>query len=52
MMFNEVDVSKDKYTELLKRYEDLNEEKKSRRYYRDERGYTYYIGSDGKRYYE
>jgi osmotically inducible lipoprotein OsmB len=28
-----------------------NEEKKSRRYYRDERGYTYYIGSDGRRYY-
>jgi outer membrane lipoprotein SlyB len=28
-----------------------NEEKKSRRYYRDERGYTYYIGSDGGRYY-
>ncbi len=29
-----------------------NEEKKDRRYYRDERGYTYYIGSDGRRYYE
>ena len=28
-----------------------NEEKKSRRYYRDSRGYTYYIGSDGRRYY-
>ncbi len=28
-----------------------NEEKKSRRYYRDDRGYTYYIGSDGRRYY-
>ena len=28
-----------------------NEEKKSRRYYRDERGYTYYIGNDGRRYY-
>ncbi len=28
-----------------------NEEKKSRRYYRDERGYTYYIGKDGRRYY-
>jgi uncharacterized protein YcfJ len=29
-----------------------NEEKKNRTYYRDERGYTYYIGSDGRRYYE
>jgi outer membrane lipoprotein SlyB len=29
-----------------------NEEKKSRRYYRDSRGYTYYIGSDGRRYYQ
>jgi len=29
-----------------------NEEKKDRRYYRDERGYTYYIGSDGRRHYE
>ena len=29
-----------------------NEEKKNRRYYRDERGYTYYIGNDGKRYYQ
>ena len=29
-----------------------NEEKKQRRYYRDERGYTYYIGSDGRRYYQ
>jgi len=29
-----------------------NEEKKDRRYYRDSRGYTYYIGSDGRRYYE
>ena len=28
-----------------------NEEKKNRRYYRDNRGYTYYIGSDGRRYY-
>ena len=28
-----------------------NEEKKNRRYYRDERGYTYYIGGDGRRYY-
>ena len=28
-----------------------NEEKKSRRYYRDERGATYYIGNDGRRYY-
>ena len=29
-----------------------NEEKKSRRYYRDSRGYTYYVGSDGRRYYQ
>jgi len=29
-----------------------NEEKKNRRYYRDSRGYTYYIGSDGRRYYQ
>jgi osmotically inducible lipoprotein OsmB len=29
-----------------------NEEKKNRRYYRDERGYTYYIGNDGRRYYQ
>jgi outer membrane lipoprotein SlyB len=29
-----------------------NEEKKDRRYYRDERGYTYYIGRDGRRHYE
>jgi len=29
-----------------------NEEKKSRRYYRDEHGYTYYVGSDGRRYYQ
>ena len=29
-----------------------NEEKKDKRYYRDSRGYTYYIGSDGRRYYE
>ena len=29
-----------------------NEEKKNRRYYRDERGYTYYIGNDGRRYYK
>jgi len=28
-----------------------NEEKKNRRYYRDERGYTYYIGNDGRRHY-
>jgi len=28
-----------------------SEEKKSRRYHRDNRGYTYYIGSDGRRYY-
>jgi len=28
-----------------------NEEKKNRRYYRDNRGYTYYIGNDGRRYY-
>ncbi len=28
-----------------------NEERKDRRYYRDERGATYYIGSDGRRYY-
>ena len=29
-----------------------NEEKKSRRYYRDERGYTYYVGNDGRRHYQ
>ena len=29
-----------------------NEEKKNRRYYRDNRGYTYYIGNDGRRYYQ
>jgi uncharacterized protein YcfJ len=29
-----------------------NEEKKNRQYYRDSRGYTYYIGSDGKRHYQ
>jgi len=29
-----------------------NEEKKNRTYYRDSRGYTYYIGSDGRRHYE
>jgi len=29
-----------------------NEEKKNRRYYRDERGYTYYVGNDGRRYYQ
>ena len=31
-----------------------NEDRKDRerRYYRDERGYTYYVGSDGKRYYQ
>ena len=29
-----------------------NEEKKNRRYYRDERGQTYYIGNDGRRYYQ
>ncbi len=29
-----------------------NEEKKNRTYYRDSRGYTYYIGSDGRRYYQ
>jgi outer membrane lipoprotein SlyB len=29
-----------------------NEEKKNRRYYRDSRGYTYYIGNDGRRYYQ
>ena len=28
-----------------------NEEKKQRRYYRDNRGSTYYIGSNGRRYY-
>jgi len=28
-----------------------NEERKDRRYYRDERGATYYIGNDGRRYY-
>ncbi len=28
-----------------------NEEKKSRRYYRDERGYTYYVDSNGRRKY-
>ena len=29
-----------------------NEEKKNRRYYRDSRGYTYYIGAgDGRRHY-
>ena len=29
-----------------------NEEKKNRRYYRDSRGYTYYVGNDGRRYYQ
>jgi len=31
-----------------------NEDRKDRerRYYRDERGYTYYIGRDGRRYYQ
>lgn len=29
-----------------------NEEQKNRRYYRDEYGHTYYIGSDGRRYYQ
>ena len=31
-----------------------NEDRKDRErmYYRDERGYTYYIGSDGRRYYQ
>ena len=31
-----------------------NEDRKDResRYYRDERGYTYYVGSDGRRYYQ
>jgi len=29
-----------------------NEEKKDRRYYRDSYGHVYYVGSDGKRYYE
>jgi uncharacterized protein YcfJ len=29
-----------------------NEERKSRRYYRDSRGYTYYIGSDRRRHYQ
>ena len=28
-----------------------NEEKKNRKYYKDSRGYTYYIGSDGRRHY-
>lgn len=29
-----------------------NEEKKNRRYYRDSRGYTYYVGTgDGRRHY-
>lgn len=29
-----------------------NEEKKNRVYYRDSRGATYYVGNDGKRYYQ
>jgi uncharacterized protein YcfJ len=29
-----------------------NEEKKNRQYYRDSRGSTYYIGKDGRRYYQ
>ncbi len=31
-----------------------NEDRKDRerKYYRDERGYTYYIGRDGRRYYQ
>ncbi|WP_294954999.1 glycine zipper domain-containing protein [Sulfurovum sp.] len=29
-----------------------NEEKKDRRYYRDSRGYTYYVGNDGRRHYQ
>ncbi|SFZ98227.1 Outer membrane lipoprotein omp16 precursor [hydrothermal vent metagenome] len=29
-----------------------NEEKKNRVYYRDSRGATYYVGNDGRRYYQ
>jgi len=29
-----------------------NEEKKERKYYRDSYGHLYYVGSDGRRYYQ